>query len=254
MPHNDTRTPAPSPDRAPGTAARAEPVPMAVWPCLPPTPGPPEAGVCPPLLAQRLLAVFSRPAAVVLAAGAGSPVVAHYARRLDRRAVLDHAWATGAFPPLAAGRAALTVITPPAVTTDPARYTRWSHALELAGIIAVLAPAGHGPDASLPGRIVAAATAAGLGYLQHVIAITARLEGDRLVPAPSPEQIARTRAAHAAGLGVHLPAHTDVLIFTRPVSPGGCAAQPAPHADPAAARPLPGADTVEGVAGDAPAA
>jgi hypothetical protein len=243
MPENDTRTPAPLRDRVAG----AEPVPMAVWLCLPPT-GPPEVGVCPPLLAQRLLAVFTAPGAVVLAAGAGSPVVAQVAGRLDRRAVLDHAWATSTCPPLATERAALTVLTPPAVTTDPAHYARWSHALVPAGIIAVVAPAGHGPDASLPGRIVAAATAAGLGYLQHVIAVTARLNGDRLLPAPSTEQLARTRAARAVGLGVHLPAHTDVLIFTRL---GWPAAQPT---DLVAARPLPDADTVEGVAGDARAA
>jgi hypothetical protein len=250
MPENDTRTPAPLRDRVAG----AEPVPMAVWPCLPPTPGPPEAEVCQPLLAQRLLAVFTAPGAVVLAAGADAPVVAQVAGRLDRRAVLDHAWATSTCPPLATERAALTVLTPPALTTDPAHYARWSHALEPAGIIAVVAPAGHGPDASLPGRIVAAATAAGLGYLQHVIAVTARLVGDRLLPAPSTEQLARTRAARAAGLSVHLPAHTDVLIFTRAASPGGCAAQPVPHAELAAARAPHGTDTVEGAAGDAPAA
>jgi len=202
-------------------------VPLAVWPCVPLTPDPPvPAGICPPLLAQRLLAVYSHPGQVVLTAGTGARLIADHAQRLDRHPIIDHGPTAPTLRPPGPARARLAVITPPA-TADPARYTRWARALDPAGILAVHLPTGHGPDALRPGRIVAAATAAGLGYLQHIIAVTARITGDRLIPAATPEQIARAQAAHTAGLPIHLDAHADVLVFHKPPPPSAAANQAA---------------------------
>ena len=208
------------PDTEPGTpppANRATRVPMAVWPAIPPVPDLPRpAAVLPPLLADRLIATYTRPGQVVLAAGAGASVAAEAAEQAARRPVLDTAGRPTVFPPLGTRRATLAVITPPAVTTDPARYTRWATTLAPGGILAVLVPAEPGPHTTHPGRIITAAEHAGLGYLQHIIAILARLDGDHLVPAPTPDQHTQVRTARAAGLPVHLPAHSDLLIFQRP--------------------------------------
>jgi hypothetical protein len=222
----------------PGRSRRPEDdrVPIAVWPAMPTAsdsavPGPPRpAGVLPPLLAERLLTAYTRPQDVVLAAGAGASVAADTAERAGRRPVLDPAECATAFPPLGVHRAALLVLTAPAVSTEPARYTRWAASLAPGGILAVLIPAApaDGVDCALAGRITAAACHAGLGYLQHIIVVLARLTGDHLDPAPTPEQLARTRAGHAAGLPVHLPVHSDLLIYQRHPTPAGSAAASTP--------------------------
>ena len=204
-------------------------VPLAVWPALPATPDPARpAGVLPPMLADRLIATYTRPRQVVLAAGAGASVAADAAERAGRRPVLDTADRATAFPPLGSRRAALVVLTVPAVSTEAARYARWAATLTPGGILAVLAPAGHGPHTTRAGRITAAAHQAGLGYLQHIIAVLARLTGDRLAPVPTTDQLAQVRAAHAAGLAVHLPTHSDLLIFQRVPGAAEPAATPPP--------------------------
>ena len=88
-------------------------------------------------------------------------------------------------------------------------------------------PPGIGPDALRPGQVTAAAQAAGLGYLQHIIALTTQLRGDRLRPVPTRSQLARARAARAARLPVHLPVHADVIILIHPDPVGPPPAAPA---------------------------
>ncbi|HEX5495429.1 MAG TPA: hypothetical protein VFX70_12735 [Mycobacteriales bacterium] len=193
-----------------------EPVPLSVWPCAP---DPPAARGTPPvpvLLLQRLIAVYSHPATVVLAAGADASRIADVAIDLGRRPVIDPAGHPRPFPAVGATRAALIIATPPAVTCDPARYTRWARALTPTGILTVLTPALHGTGALLPGRVVTAARAAGLAYLQHIIAMRAHLHGDHLVAAPTRDDLAQAATAQAAGMPVHRTAHTDVLVFTAP--------------------------------------
>ena len=227
-PNNPHTTPSrPASCRTVGAQGR-DVVPMAVWPCITPAGRARPAGVMPPLLARRLLAAYTRPGDVVLAAGAGSSTIAEAAAAAGRRPVLDQADPPRVFPALGTGRAALAVITTPAVCANPDRYTRWARALAPGGLLAAVLLPGFGPAAMRPGQVIAAAAGAGLGYLQHLIAVLARLDTDRLRPVPTRAQLARTRAARGAGLPVHLPIHADVVILTRPPQPEP-ADPPAPH-------------------------
>lgn len=192
----------------PGLPGPPDPVPLTVWPCAPDAPTAGETPPVPVLLLQRLIAVYSHPGALVLAAGADASRIAEVAGDLDRRTVIDPAGHPQPFPPVGPTKAALIVTTAPAVTCDPARYTRWARALTTTGILAVITPASYGTGALLPGRVVTAARAAGLAYLQHVIAVRARLRGDQLVASPADLDA-------AAGMPVHQPVHTDVLVFTK---------------------------------------
>jgi hypothetical protein len=83
------------------------------------------------------------------------------------------------------------------------------------GVLAVIVPApppGTGP-AQL-GPVVRAVTTAGLCYLQHIVAMHAAADGEDIVPAATEAGLAAVRAR--VGGAAHLPAHTDVLVFTRP--------------------------------------
>jgi hypothetical protein len=210
---------------------------LAVWPCLPPVepPGPgqdphPAAAPWPPLLAQRLVAVYSRPGDTVVAAGTGAATITDQAARLDRRPVLDPASACTTQVAMDPGwRAHLIVLAPPAATIHPGRYRRWAAVLAPAGILVVLLRSGHQPGAAVrPGRVITAAAEAGLGYIQHIVAVTGRLSGDRIIPAATTRQLQRARAAYAAGQPIHLPVHADVLIFTHPSPATAGAAIPDP--------------------------
>lgn len=184
----------------------------------------------PPLLARRLITTYTRPGQIVLAAGTGGSTLAEAAAHTGRVAVLDQATPPRVFPPLGATRAALAVVTLPAVGVDCGTYRRWAGALapcpgtedrqtsgarQTGGLLAIVVPAGYGRQALLVGQVIDAATRAGLNYLQHIIAITAQLLDGRLRPVPSPDQAARYTTARGAGLPVHLPVHLDVLVLAR---------------------------------------
>ncbi|HUO37243.1 MAG TPA: hypothetical protein VMU34_05075 [Mycobacterium sp.] len=73
------------------------------------------------------------------------------------------------------------------------------------GTLAVVLPLGRGNDVA--GGTVAVARAAGLVYLQHIVAVDVPVPGDAIdVPA-------RTRPIEPAA---HARVHRDVLIFTQP--------------------------------------
>lgn len=63
------------------------------------------------------------------------------------------------------------------------------------------------------GALVRLAGAAGFGYTQHVIALSAAIDGDHLTAHPSREDLARLRADKRAGRPHHLVVHHDVCVF-----------------------------------------
>jgi modification methylase len=76
------------------------------------------------------------------------------------------------------------------------------------------------------------AEAAGLGYLQHVIALHAAVREGRLWARPSFWQLTQTRKARARGQPCHLVVHEDVLVFRSPggpASPGDSGDRPSSH-------------------------
>jgi DNA modification methylase len=73
-----------------------------------------------------------------------------------------------------------------------------------------------GRTLDLAGLTVALAGQAGFSYLQHVIALHAAIRDGDLVPRPSYWQITQVRHARERGEPVHLVAHEDVTVFTRP--------------------------------------
>jgi len=194
-------TGAPSPVCLPGRQ-----VPLSVWPvpvtgaALTPTGG---WGV-PPLLTQRLLAVYTHPGDTVLAAGGSARRVAATAAELGRR------------PPTlsrhpAAGSVSLVTATPgqhqPA---GPDAYRRWARLLTPTGVLAVVLSPDRPPDQ--PTLVVAAAAGAGLSYLQHIIAVLWPLHEDHLDPPTNPTH-------PDAGAAALPPAHADVLVFTATAEP-----------------------------------
>jgi|GEM_PF-4527537 len=78
-------------------------------------------------------------------------------------------------------------------------------------IVAITPPAA-GPDyATHAGQVIPAAEAAGLGYVEHVIAVTAPIPGERFTNLATPADRTVLRAARAAlGYGRY---HLDLLIF-----------------------------------------
>ena len=66
-----------------------------------------------------------------------------------------------------------------------------------------------------PARVVAAAAGAGLGYLQHIVAVCWQLHDDHLDP-PHPHN-----PAHPGQPPAVAAAHADVLVFTPHPQPAG---------------------------------
>jgi hypothetical protein len=75
--------------------------------------------------------------------------------------------------------------------------------------------AGHLND--LATATVQLANQAGLGYLQHIIALHAAVRQGGLIARPSFWQLTQTRKARARGEPAHLVVHEDVLVFTKPL-------------------------------------
>jgi hypothetical protein len=83
------------------------------------------------------------------------------------------------------------------------------------------------------GPVVAAATTVGLGYLQHIVAVTADTDGDALVYYLTDEEL--LALAHDAESGqpavTHRRVHADLMVFSRVLPP-----QPAANRGTAARR------------------
>lgn len=216
-------------------------VPLAIWLCAPP---PEEENFLPPLvdgvsraLIARIASEFSQPDDTVVVSGLDAPRIAAVVdSRGHRHAVIDHdrpatrrdrstagrspagprdhAPTTRGLPPAAPHSAGLVLAVElplPWVTPTGEPYTAWRGLLRNDGVLAVITanPAGPGRFANHTGLVIAAAEAAGFAYLQHIVAVHAHIAGDRLlVPAD--------HAGSDPGVGglVHVPAHSDLLVFT----------------------------------------
>jgi len=94
-------------------------------------------------------------------------------------------------------------------------YAACQRVLRPGGLLTVITAAAREPG--WPGEVIAHARAAGLIYTQHIIALHAPIRGSRLhapapaAPAPPPHP--------AAVAGLHLPAHSDLLVFATPGGP-----------------------------------
>ncbi|WBB93384.1 hypothetical protein [Verrucosispora sp. WMMC514] len=87
-------------------------------------------------------------------------------------------------------------------------------------LVLVVVPAGTiaTPEDFTP--VVDAAASAGLGYLQHIVAVTADTDGDRFTyHATDEELLSLARATGAEQIVLHVKVHADLLVFTTP--PGG---------------------------------
>lgn len=91
------------------------------------------------------------------------------------------------------------------------------HVLAPGGYLAVITTARHeqGRLVDLAPGIIRRADAAGLAYIQHVIAVRVPVEGDALVVQPGPAELAQLRHAHSAELPPVASVHADVLLFAR---------------------------------------
>nr|WP_185844757.1 hypothetical protein [Nonomuraea sp. WAC 01424] len=93
------------------------------------------------------------------------------------------------------------------------------HVLAPGGHLAVITAARHERGRlvdSAPG-IIRRADAAGLAYVQHVIAVRVPIEGDALVVQAGPAELAQLRRAQSAELPPVVSVHADVCLFTRPI-------------------------------------
>lgn len=82
-------------------------------------------------------------------------------------------------------------------------------------VLVVGVPAGTlaAPEDFTP--VVDAATGAGLGYLQHIVAVTADTDGDRFTyGAPDEELLSLARATETQEFVLHIKVHADLLVFT----------------------------------------
>jgi hypothetical protein len=240
QPAPDPTRPAPTspPDHVPDAAEvdavpGDPPVPITVWR----TPTDDSGGLLGQPLAARLVAAYTRRGDTIIDATAAPAQPAAPARPASRDPGGDPVLAGAAAaagrahrtPPRRGrdediGEAALAVCCwppPRAGLIDPV-FTLGGlrRRLRPGGVLAVVVPApapGAGP-AQL-GPAVRAAASAGLVYLQHVVAMRALADGERIVPAPSQTGGGEPDLAPAGGaahLPAHSPAHTDVLVFTRP--------------------------------------
>jgi len=154
-----------------------------------------------PTLADRMLTEFTRPGQAVHDA-TGDPVVTRAVAARGRRIASA---GSRTDPP----EPAILVVCgwpPDRRGLDPAIVLgALRRRLAEDGTLAIVGPTSGGFEL---GAAVRAATAARLAYLQHVLAVHALIDGDRIEPADP--------AWVGAGGARHQPAHTDVLIFRQP--------------------------------------
>lgn len=89
-------------------------------------------------------------------------------------------------------------------------------------VLVVGVPAGTlaAPEDFTP--VVDAAAGAGLGYLQHIVAVAAATDGDRFTyGAPDEELLSLARATETQEFVLHIKVHADLLVFTHKQLPAG---------------------------------
>ena len=184
-------------DVVPGTP----PVPITVWRTPSDEPGP-HLG---PRLAARLLAAYTSPGDTVYDT-TDDPVLRQSATTTGRH------YQAGGRSRAKVQPVALAVTAWP--TTDDGRdldpvvvYGGLRRRLRPGGILAVILATADGQPADAAG-LVDVAAAAGLSYLQHIVAVHATATGDQLTPPDHPT------AAPTPGAAAHIKVHRDLMIFT----------------------------------------
>ncbi|MET8197994.1 hypothetical protein [Micromonospora taraxaci] len=87
-------------------------------------------------------------------------------------------------------------------------------------ILVVGVPAGTQPTPEDFGPLVAAASATGLGYLQHIVAVEADTDGDQFVYYGTDEELLTLVHANPEQWSVaHLRVHADLMVFTAQLAP-----------------------------------
>jgi hypothetical protein len=186
-------------DVVPGTP----PVPITVWRTPSDEPGP-HLG---PRLAARLLAAYTSPGDTIHDT-TGDPVLRQATTSTGRHYRTSGAGRSrGEVQPVA-----LAVTDWPAGDErdlDPVVvYGGLRRRLRPGGILAVILGTADGQPADAAG-LVDVAAAAGLSYLQHIVAVHATATGDQLTPPDHPA------AARPPGGAAHIRVHRDLMIFTR---------------------------------------
>ncbi|NKQ52011.1 hypothetical protein HFP15_03855 [Amycolatopsis sp. K13G38] len=202
-------------------------MPLGIWLCAP---APADEHGLPPLiegltrsLVTQAVTAFTRRGNTVAVTGPDAARIAAVADTVSDRRVLcvDPETVTvggrrdpvggGARTPESGSMDLLLAAELPApwIDTDGQPYTTWARWLAPGGVLVVATrnPAGAGRFADHAGAVVTAATNAGLSYLQHIIAVLAHIQGDRLLISSPPASV--TLPADA----VHTEAHTDLLVF-----------------------------------------
>ncbi|MEY9969257.1 hypothetical protein ABIA33_007345 [Streptacidiphilus sp. MAP12-16] len=119
-----------------------------------------------------------------------------------------------------ASRAALAILAPHTPTTSielAALIDSCARALRPDGVLVIAARQAAGQD--LAGHLVVHAQAAGLVYLQHIVAVEATAGQGRLIPtAADGSDHGPNCGGHPTGPGAgrHALVHNDLLVFTRP--------------------------------------
>jgi hypothetical protein len=178
------------------------PVPITVWR----TPSDEPGLHLGPRLATRLLSAYTSPGEAIYDT-TGDPVLRQVAASTGRR--------------YHAGGRTRGTLTPVALAVtgwpiddgrdlDPVVvYGGLRRRLRPGGILAVVLGTGHSNQPADAAGLVDVAGAAGLSYLQHIVAVHAVVTGDRLTP---PEAAA---APTPDGGAAHLKVHRDLMIFSR---------------------------------------
>ncbi|MGC5288915.1 hypothetical protein [Micromonospora sp. DT231] len=87
-------------------------------------------------------------------------------------------------------------------------------------VLVVGVPAGTQPTPEDFGPLVAAASAAGLGYLQHIVAVEADTDGDQFIYFGADEELLTLAHANPEQWSVaHLRVHADLMVFTPQLIP-----------------------------------
>jgi hypothetical protein len=184
-------------DVVPGTP----PVPITVWRTPADEPGP-HLG---PRLAARLLAAYTRTGDTIYDT-TGDPVLRQAATSTGRHYHLGRS--RGKVQPVA-----LAVTDWPTGDDhdlDPVVvYGGLRRRLRPGGILAVILGTDESNQPADAAGLVDVAAAAGLSYLQHIVAVHATATGDQLAPPDHPA------AARPPGGAAHIRVHRDLMIFTR---------------------------------------
>jgi hypothetical protein len=184
-------------DVVPGTP----PVPITVWRTPSDEPGP-HLG---PRLAARLLAAYTSPGDPIYDT-TSDPVLRQSATSTGRH------YQAGGRSRSKVQPVALAVTAWPVDDSelDPVVvYGGLRRRLRPGGILAAILATDETNQPADAAGLVDVAAAAGLSYLQHIVAVHATATGDQLTPPGHPP------AAPAPGPAAHIKVHRDLMIFTR---------------------------------------